>query len=147
MFPLVALLLCQAPVAIVFDVSAPDAVYEDVSRGVADSVVSALGKAGFEAVRVDENELPRDGCRAGPCLGKVSKAHGAALVVTVDVEEDGKTKLKVGLAAMRGTDGMPLGAQRFGQPVEPKKPPKPLTKFCTGLPRALEKANEPPKKR
>ncbi|MBS1153464.1 MAG: hypothetical protein H6Q89_5162 [Myxococcaceae bacterium] len=113
---LVAIAVTQLPPArvVVVDVSAPDAVYEDVSRAIAEQVVAELRAAGLEAVRIDENELPEEGCRLGPCLGTVARARQAKVVVIVDaVELDKKGRTQVSVAAMAGRDGMPINARRY----------------------------------
>ena len=112
---MIAVALTQLPASrlVVVDVSAPDAVYEDVSRALAEQVVAELHEAGLEAVRIDENELP-EGCRLGPCLGGVAKSRQAKVVVIVDaVELDKKGKTQVSVAAMAGRDGMPISAKRY----------------------------------
>lgn len=125
-------MLSQAPTTLrvaVVDVSAPDAIYEDVSRQLASQVAEALTKAGLLAVRVDENELPPGGCRIGPCLGEVAKAQGAHVVVTVDAEEVDESTSRVAVTALWGTNGEPLAGGRYvvrGQ----KKAPRALTTFA-----------------
>ena len=126
---LLALLLCQSPKAAVIDVSASDAVYEDVSRGLAEQVAHALDGAGFDAVRVDENELPESGCRAGPCLAKVAKDHHALVLVTLDATEVDKTHTQVALAALLGLNGLPLAGARYVAKQGAKKLPKELVDF------------------
>jgi hypothetical protein len=111
-FALLALALASAPVVVVVDVSASDAIYEDVSRGLANALVDGLNKAGLQASRVDENELPESGCRAGPCLEEVARAHGARAVVLLDAAEEG-TKTKVSLMGLGGRDGRPLAGARY----------------------------------
>ena len=113
---LVAIALSQlAPSrVVVIDVSAPDAVYEDISRALAEQVVAELHEGGLEALRIDENELPEEGCRLGPCLGVVAKARQARVVVILDaVELDKKGKTQVSVAAMAGWNGMPISAKRY----------------------------------
>jgi hypothetical protein len=118
--------------AAVVDISAPDAIYEDVSRALADDVVFALNKAGLIAVRIDEREMPR-GCHGGPCLGKVAFAQKAQVVVTVEAEEvDGGASSHVLVTAMRGTDGSPLAGGRY-EHVPGGKPPKGLVKFAQAV--------------
>ena len=120
---IVALALSQLPPArvVVIDVSAPDAVYEDVSRALAEQVVSELKGSGLDAVRIDENELPEEGCRLGPCLGIVAKKRQAKVVVIVDaVELDKKGKTQVSVAAMAGWNGMPINAKRYTTKAEGK---------------------------
>ncbi len=136
---LVALSLSQlAPSrVVVIDVSAPDAVYEDVSRGFAEQMVAELRAVGLEAVRVDENELPEAGCRLGPCLGGVAKARQAKVVVILDaVELDKKGKTQVAVAAMAGRDGMPISAKRYVA-VAQSKPTAELKAFVKDLAKRL----------
>lgn len=120
----------------VVDVSAPDAIYEDVSRGLADEVVTALNGSGdYLAARVSENDLPEGGCRAGPCLEKVAKDTHADVVVLVDCVENGK-KIDVSVLALYGRDGRPLGGKRY---VVGKKAKKTLTAFIAQLTKAIPK--------
>jgi hypothetical protein len=141
----VALLLAQAPRASVVDVSAPDAIYEDVSRGYAMDVVKALEKAGFEARRVDESELPVDGCHSGPCLARVAKDQKADVVITLDATELDKKTNGVAVAAMWGLNGEPLTVTRFTMKTN-AKPPKELATFATNVLAALKKKQPPPPK-
>jgi hypothetical protein len=120
MVPLLALALAAAPVVVVVDVSASDAIYEDVSRGLAEALVEALQRAGFEAHRVDENQLPPDGCRAGPCLEAVARAHRADAVVLLDAAEDGPAT-RVSLMGLGGRDGRPLAGARYSLDKKAKK--------------------------
>jgi hypothetical protein len=141
----VALLLAQAPVpkATVVDVSAPDAIYEDISRGYATDVVKALEKAGFEARRIDESELPVDGCHSGPCLARVAKDNKADVVITLDATELDKKTNGVAVAAMWGLNGEPLTVTRYT--LKPNaKPPKELATFATNVLAALKKKQPPP---
>lgn len=124
---LVAVACSQLPASrvVVIDVSQPDAVYEDVSRGFAEQVVAELRAVGLEAVRIDENELPEEGCRLGPCLGVVAKARQAKVVVILDaVELDKKGKTQVSVAAMAGHNGMPINAKRYVAKAESKPTPE-----------------------
>lgn len=122
----------QAPAALrvaVVDVSAPDAIYEDVSRQLAAQVAEVLTKAGLIAVRVDERELPPGGCRIGPCLGEVAKAQGADVVVTVDAEEVDESTSRVAVTALWGANGEPLAGGRYvARGV--RKTPKGLGRFA-----------------
>lgn len=130
----------QAPAALkvaVVDVSAPDAIYEDVSRQLAAQVAEVLTKAGLVAVRVDENELPPGGCRIGPCLGEVAKAQGAQVVVTVDAEEVDERTSRVAVTALWGTNGEPLAGGRYVARGL-KKAPKGLSRFASD---AVKQAN------
>ncbi len=113
---LLAAVLTQAPATLkvaVVDVSAPDAIYEDVSRQLAAQVAEALMRAGAVAVRVDESELPPQGCRIGPCLGEVAKQQGAHVVVALDAEEVDAETSKVAVTALWGSNGEPLAGGRY----------------------------------
>lgn len=137
--PLLLLLATPSPVRVsVVDVSASDAVYEDVSRALAEDVVRALNKAGASAERVDERELPEDGCRAGPCLEVIAKAHKADVLVALDAVEDGE-KTKVGVLALDGRIGLPLTAVRYVV-AAPGGAPKPVTAFAADVLAAVAKA-------
>ena len=129
------------PKVVVVDVSAPDAVYEDVSRALADAVVAQLREAGMDAERIGENELPEEGCRIGPCLGQVARAFKAKVVVIVDATEVDKKKTSVSLAAMAGHNGMPIGAKRYFVGTDGKSP-KELLAFVADL---AKKALPPPR--
>ncbi|MFT3839258.1 MAG: hypothetical protein QM723_19910 [Myxococcaceae bacterium] len=124
-----AVLAQSSPKAAVVDVSQPDAVYEDVSRALATQVSVALDGAGFEAVRVDENELPEQGCHAGPCLAKVAKDKKALVLVTLDATELDKKRTQVAVAALLGLNGMPLAGGRYVSVEGQKKLPKELVEF------------------
>ena len=141
LLPLLALLVAADPKVIVVDVSAPDAVYEDISRALADAVVAELREAGMDAVRIGENELPEGGCRIGPCLGEVSFAYKAKVVVIVDATEVDKKTTSVSLAAMAGHNGMPIGARRYLVKAD-LKAPKELKTFIADL---AKKVVPPPK--
>lgn len=121
---LALVVLAQAPRVAVVDVSAPDAVYEDVSRELAEEVVASLSKAGFDAIRVDETEIPGGKrCPIGPCLGQVAKMVGAHVVVALDAAEvktvlrggNATTDVQVSLTALLGINGEPLCAKRYFQ--------------------------------
>ncbi|MHB8874350.1 MAG: hypothetical protein ACYC8T_11740 [Myxococcaceae bacterium] len=141
---LLALSLAQAaPKAVVIDVSAPDAVYEDVSRALAERVVGALKSAGFEAVRIDESELPEQGCRIGPCLGVVARARKAQVVVIVDATEQEKGGVGVNVAALWAADGRPLAATRFSVDGKGTKPAKALERFGAQLLAAVRPLHKP----
>ena len=138
LLPIIALALAADPIAlkvVVIDVSAPDAVYEDVSRALAQQVVAELLAAGLEAVRVDENQLPEEGCRIGPCLGQVAREQKAQVVVILDATEVDKKSTAVSLAAMAGRNGMPISAKRYT--VKSGKTPKELTDFVAALAKKL----------
>jgi hypothetical protein len=131
---LLTLVLAQAPATLkvaVVDVSAPDAIYEDVSRKLALDVAEALTKAGTVAVRVDENELPPDGCRIGPCLGEVAKSQGAHVLVTVDCVEVDASSTRVAVTALWGTNGEPLAGGRYV--AGNKKAAKALARFAADV--------------
>lgn len=127
-----ALAVDPGPKVVVIDVSAPDAVYEDVSRALAEEVVAQLRAVGLDAERIDENQLPEQGCRIGPCLGQVAREHKARVVVIVDATELDKKRTSVSLAAMAGHNGMPIGAKRYVVKTG-GKPPKELPTFATDL--------------
>lgn len=131
---MLALCVSDAPLikVAVVDVSASDAIYEDVSRGLADQVVEALNGAGLVAVRVDEREVPR-GCRVGPCLEKIVRAQQAKVIVLVDATEVDSSKNGVGAAALWGADGRPLSAARYTVPIAGKGVPKKLTAFAADV--------------
>ncbi|MBK7861111.1 MAG: hypothetical protein IPJ65_21375 [Archangiaceae bacterium] len=137
-----ALLVCSQSV-VVLDVSAEDAVYEDESRALALEVVDVLNAKGLVARRVDESELPPQGCRAGPCLEKV--AHGSDALVTLDVAEISKGRLGVAITALAGRTGMPLAGGRYHVGEKTKRPAKELEAFAKKLTDVLTKAA--PKKR
>lgn len=131
--------LAQLPPArvVVVDVSAPDAVYEDVSRALSEQVVEQLRASGLETVRIDENELPEEGCRLGPCLGIVAKSRQAKVVVILDaVELNKKGKTQVSVAAMAGRDGMPISAKRYVVKAGAKPGPE-LKAFVADLAKRL----------
>jgi hypothetical protein len=123
-----ALVVCSQNVY-VLDVSAEDAVYEDESRELAIEAVDRFNANGAIARRIDESELPPQGCRAGPCLEKVAK--GSDVLVTIDVVEISKGKLGVAITALAGRTGMPLGGGRYHVEPKMKRPPKELEKFVT----------------
>jgi hypothetical protein len=136
-----ALLVCSQTTVVVLDVSAEDAVYEDESRALANEVVEVMNAKGMVARRVDESELPPQGCRAGPCLEKVAK--GSDVLVTLDVAEIGKGKLGVAVTALAGRTGMPLAGGRYHVGPKTKRPPKELEKFVQ---KVLEAVTPKPKK-
>jgi hypothetical protein len=130
---LLALVASQVPLKVaVVDVSAPDAIYEDVSRALATQAAEQLTRAGVMAVRIDEDELPPGGCRIGPCLGEVAKAQGADVVVTLDAEEVDASTSRVAVAALWGASGEPLAGGRYvARGVA--KPPKALKRFAVDV--------------
>jgi hypothetical protein len=135
-----ALLVNQTPPQVaVIDISSEDAIYEDVSRRYTESLVEALGKEGITAVRVDETELPPEGCRLGPCLGVAARAKGALAVVTLDAEELSEKKSKVVVTVMRATNGEPLAGGRYELKSGVKKAPKGLTTFLAQVKKAMTK--------
>ncbi len=131
--------LAQGTVRVaVLDVSAADAIYEDVSRALAERVSDELLKKGFLSKRVDESEVPVDGCRIGPCLGVIAKSQAADVLVIVDASEGTKGKVEVVLSAMRGRDGLPLAAGRWITTAEGKQN-KQLSKFLEATQKAVTK--------
>jgi len=133
------LVLAQGTVRVaVLDVSAPDAIYEDVSRALAQTVSDELLKKGFLSKRVDESEVPVDGCRIGPCLGVIAKSQAADVLVIVDAVEGTKGKIEVVLSAMRGRDGLPLAAGKWATTAEGKQN-KQLLKFLDATQKAVAK--------
>ena len=136
---LVALVVLQqaAPQVAIIDISADDAIYEDVSRRYAESLADALSKDGITAVRIDESELPPEGCKLGPCLGVAARAKGALTVVTLDAEELSETKSKVVVTLMRATNGEPLAGGRYELKAGSKKAPKGLTRFLIAVKKAM----------
>ncbi|MFO0594653.1 MAG: hypothetical protein U0228_05100 [Myxococcaceae bacterium] len=143
---LAAVVLMQAPTVsvAVIDISAEDAIYEDVSRQFAQSMAEALTKQGVPAVRVDESELPPEGCKLGPCLGRAAREKGAVALVTVDAEELTKSKTKVVVTLMRATNGEPLAGGRYELKAGAKKPPKGLVSFLEAAKKAMAKLAPPP---
>lgn len=140
-----ALLVGQTPPQVaVIDISSEDAIYEDVSRRYTESLVEALGKEGITAVRVDESELPPEGCRLGPCLGVAARAKGALAVVTLDAEELSEKKSKVVVTVMRATNGEPLAGGRYELKSGVKKAPKGLTTFLAQVKKAMAKVTPAP---
>lgn len=144
---LALLVLTQSPPAVrvaVVDTSASDAVYEDVSRGIAVQVVDALDRAGVTGVRVDESELPPEGCKPGPCLAQVAKSQKAHVVVALEAEEIDKKSTRVRLAALWGYDGAPLAVAQCIF-VAGKAPPKIVAKFATKVRTEATARLSPPK--
>jgi hypothetical protein len=140
-----ALVLAQAPVRVtVIDVSDSDAIYEDVSRGLAEDVAKALTAAGFDAHRVDESEMPDADCKVGPCLAKVVKSQNAQVLVTLDAKELDKKKIAIGLTGLLGSNGEPLTGARYTLKVGQKKTPKELTAFGVDLLARAAKKLKPP---
>lgn len=121
------------PRVAVVDVSAPDAIYEDVSRGLADQVVEALRQAGAEAVRIEEAELPAGGCRLGPCLGVLARAKQAQVVVMLDATEVDQKHSGVEVAALGARDGRPIAARRYVAVAGKPKPPPLLERFVADV--------------
>ncbi len=146
MLPLaLAVLLTQSPpFVVVIDISPEDAIYEDVSRRYTQALVDALTKEGVPAVRIDESELPPEGCRLGPCLGKVARNRSALAVVTLDAEEMTETKSKVTVTMMRATNGEPLAGGRYELSEGTSKPPKGLTLFLNQAKKALKPKGKGP---
>lgn len=141
-----ALVLAQVPSPVrvtVIDVSEQDAIYEDVSRALAEALAKFLGESGFEASRVDESEFPEFPCPPGPCLAKVARMQKAHVLVTLDAKEVDKTTTAVGLTALLGTNGMPLAGARYTLKAGQKKAPKELTAFPAKLLAQVAKAYRP----
>ena len=133
------LVLAQGTVRVaVLDVSAADAIYEDVSRALAEKVSDELLKKGFLSKRVDESEVPVDGCRIGPCLGVIAKSQSADVLVIVDAVEGAKGTVEVVLSAMRGRAGLPLAAGKWTTTAEGKQN-KQLSKFLVATQKAVAK--------
>lgn len=128
------LVLAQPPLKVaVIDISDSDAIYEDVSRGLAEDVVKALRAAGFEAARVDESELPEGGCQVGPCLAGVARDQRAQVLVALDATELDKVKIGVGLTALLGSNGAPLAGGRYVVRADRKRAPRELPDFAARL--------------
>lgn len=123
----------------VLDVSAPDAIYQDVSTGLADRLSEAFLKRGFLACRIDETQVPpkAEGCRLGPCLGIIAAAHQVDVLVILDATETDKG-IDVTLSAMRGRDGLPLAAGKWATTAA-GKPTKKLTRFLDATTKAAAK--------
>jgi hypothetical protein len=138
-----ALALAQTPLVAVIDISAEDAIYEDISRRYAQSLAEALTEAGVPAVRVDESELSPEGCRLGPCLGVAARAKGALALVTLDAEEVSETKNKVVVTMMRATNGEPLAGGRYELKAGLRKPPKGLLQFIAKVKQVSAKLAPP----
>ncbi|MGV3623864.1 MAG: hypothetical protein ACO1OB_23810 [Archangium sp.] len=144
LFAVALSVLSQAPVQVaVIDISAEDAIYEDVSRRFAQSLVDALKNDGITAVRIDESELPPEGCRLGPCLGVAARSKNALTVVTLDAEEVNESKSKVVVTMMRATNGEPLAGGRYELKAGVKKAPKGLTAFLGQAKKAMTKVMPP----
>mgnify|MGYP000857408309 CR=1 FL=1 len=131
--------LAQAPLPVVgvIDASRSDGAYEDESRALAEQAAHVLLASGFDAKRLDESELP-EGCKVGPCLAGVAKAHGLDVLVLL-AASDVKDKLLVAVFALWGPNGEPLTAARYESPHTPGKTPKALTTFAKDLAKALKK--------
>lgn len=129
----------------VIDISSEDAIYEDESRRYAQSLTEALTKEGVSAVRIDEADLPPEGCRLGPCLGVAARDKGALAIVTLDAEELSKSKIKVVVTVMRATNGEPLAGGRYELKPGMKKVPGGLTRFLAAAKKAMAKVVGPPK--
>ena len=138
-FALATLLGQSAPMVAVIDISSEDAIYEDISRRYAESLVEALTKEGVTAVRIDESDLPPEGCRLGPCLGVAARQKGALAIVTLDAEELSEMKSKVVVTVMRATNGEPLAGGRYELKVGVKKAPKGLVTFLAQVKKAMAK--------
>ncbi len=136
---LALVVMAQAPVVAVIDISEPDAIYEDVSRRYAQDLADALTRAGVRAVRIDESELPVEGCRLGPCLGVAGRARGALAVVTLDATELTEAKSRVVVAMLRATTGEPLAGGRYELTEGAKQAPKALAKFLAAAKKAADR--------
>lgn len=133
------LVLAQGTVRVsVLDVSAPDAIYEDVSRALAQRVSDELLKLGYLSRRADEAELPVEGCRLGPCLAEIAKTQGADVLLLLDASEGEKGRVEVALSAMRGNDGLPLAVGKWPTTAR-GTPDKKLKKFFDALQKAVTK--------
>lgn len=139
-----AVVFAQAPQVAIIDISADDAIFEDVSRQYAQSLAEALSKEGVSAVRVDEAELPPQGCKLGPCLGVAAREKGALAVVTLDAEEVKEGHGKVVVTMMRATNGEPLAGGRYELKKGAKKAPKGLSQFLSAVKKAMVKVTAPP---
>ena len=128
-FAFVTLVLAQGLHVSVLDVSKPDAIYEDVSRGLAEQVATELTRAGCIAVRIDETELPK-GCKLGPCLGEMAARRQVDIVVTLDAQEQGEADAKVMLTSLRGTNGQFLGGAKYVTTPSKNQVPKALLTFA-----------------
>jgi hypothetical protein len=141
---LASLVLSQGMIRVsVLDVSASDAIYEDVSRGLAERISDELLKLGFLSRRADESELPNEGCRVGPCLAAIAKTQKADVLLLLDAVEGDKGQIQVALTAMRGRDGLPLAAGKWSTTAAGKAD-KRLNTFLTALKRAIAKNVTPP---
>lgn len=134
---LTSLLAQSPPLVAVIDISPEDAIYEDVSRRYAQALAEALSQEGVPAVRIDESELPPEGCRLGPCLGVAAREKGALAVVTLDAEAVTDTHSKVVVTVMRATNGEPLAGGRYELKAGARRVPRGLTKFLGQVKRAL----------
>lgn len=110
---LVMAALAQSPRVVVYDVSAPDAVYEDIARDAAKVVAGALASRGMTALRAEVESMREPRCRVGPCLAKVAARHEATVLVTLDVAEAPNEMLSIACAALRATNGALLSARRW----------------------------------
>lgn len=144
LFVTTALVSQTPPRVAVVDVSAPDAIYEDISRALAQRVSDALVAAGYTSRRVDESEMPVEHCRLGPCLGVIAKSQAADVLVLIDATEGKKGAVDVVLTAMRGRDGLPLAGGRWVTTSEGRKP-KQLGTFIEALKRATTQAFPSPR--
>lgn len=109
---LTAVLLAQAtPTLALVDISAADAVYEDVSQAAVRELAELLAKGPVNVTLVTQDAAR--GCRFGPCLGALAKQHKAAIIITVDVAEAEHPAISVAALALRGADGVPISGRRW----------------------------------
>ena len=139
-FAFVTLVLAQGLHVSVLDVSKPDAIYEDVSRALAEEVVTELLGAGFLASRVDESQLSRP-CRIGPCLGEIAAQQHADVLVLLDAAE-AQGGNQVALAAMRERDGKPLATAKYST-AQAAKMKKKLKRFAADVLKASREKEAP----
>ncbi len=109
---LAAAVLSQAtPTIALVDISAADAVYEDVSQPIVRELAGLLAKGPVNVTLVTQDSAW--GCRFGPCLGALAQQHHAAIVITVDIAEAEHPVLTVAALALKGADGAPLSGRRW----------------------------------
>jgi hypothetical protein len=130
----------QTQRVVVYDVSAPDAVYEDVARDAAKTLVSRLAKQRLVAVRAETEAMPEPRCRVGPCLAKVALEATAEALITFDVAEAPNERLSIACAALRASNGALLTARRWVV-KRPTDAPKAIDRFAADLVAALAKTN------
>lgn len=139
---LAASLLGQAtPTIALVDISAPDAVYEDVSQAVVRELAELLAKGPVHVSLVTQDAAR--GCRFGPCLGALAKQQQAAIVITVEVAEGEHPSLAVAALALRAADGTPLSGRRWKTGGK-KKPGKAREAFLKDVLAAAAALPPPP---